>query len=350
MMNYEIDFLPVGNGGKSGDAICLRWEENNKYKVMVIDGGTKESGENIVEHIQKHYATSIVDYVVNTHPDQDHASGLSIVLEKLTVKELWIHRPWNYTKQIIDYFKDRRITEESLKRRLEKSFSYSKPLEDLAIEKKTTIKEPYQGKMIGIFEVLSPSKQWYLYDLIPDFSKTPDKKEGVLTEGFESLKAKVLAWIEESFDKETLKTDGTTSADNESSIVLYTKINDKGILFTGDAGIRALNKAYEFKEGISEKLNFIQVPHHGSRNNVNPDILDKILGDKGQEEKGKIAFISASKDSTKHPRQTVINAFIRRGCKIIATQGSSKWHHRGTPKREGYSTAEPLTFKKKFQE
>ena len=91
-MNYEIDFLPVGNGDKSGDAICLRWEENNKYKVMVIDGGTKESGEKIVEHIKTYYNTTKVDYVVNTHPDQDHASGLSIVLEKLTVKELWIKR------------------------------------------------------------------------------------------------------------------------------------------------------------------------------------------------------------------------------------------------------------------
>ena len=349
-MNYEIDFLPVGNGDKSGDAICLRWEENNGYKVMIIDGGTKDSGERIVEHIKKYYKTTKVDYVVNTHPDQDHASGLSIVLEKLEVGELWIHCPWNYTKQIIDYFKDGRITEESLKRRLEKSFSYSKPLEEMAIEKNITIKEPFQGKMIGIFEVLSPSKQWYLYDLIPDFSKTPDKKEGMIKEGFESLKEKILAWIEEDLDKETLKIDGTTSSDNESSVILYANIDNKGILFTGDAGSRALNKAYVFKEEISENLRFIQVPHHGSRNNVNSDILDKILGDKGQEEKIKVAFISASKDSTKHPRQTVINAFYRRGCKVIATQGSSKWHHSGTPKREGYSTAEPLPFKKKFQE
>jgi hypothetical protein len=33
----------------------------------------------------------------------------------------------------------------------------------------------------------------------------------------------------------------------------------------------------------------VQIPHHGSRNNVNPDILDKILGEKGQEE-NKTAF------------------------------------------------------------
>lgn len=349
-MKYEIDFLPVGNGDKSGDAICLRWEENDIYKVMIIDGGSKESGQKLVDHIKKYYDTTKVDYVINTHPDQDHASGLSVVLEQLDVKELWIHRPWNYTYEIIDYFKDGRITAESLKKRLELSFSYVKPLEEIANTKGITIKEPYQGEMIGIFEVLSPSKAWYLHDLIPDFSKTPDKKENIFTEAFESMKETVLSWIEEDLHVETLREDGKTSADNESSVILYANIEDKGILLTGDSGIRALNKAYEYKPHLSNELIFIQVPHHGSRNNVNPDILDKILGEKGQEKNNKTAFISAGKNSTTHPRQSVVNAFIRRGCKVIETKGESKRHRRGTPDREGWSTAEPLVFKKKFQE
>jgi beta-lactamase superfamily II metal-dependent hydrolase len=237
-MNYEIDFLPVGNGDKSGDAICLRWEENDSYKIMVVDGGSKESGQKLVDHIIKYYGTTTVDYVVNTHPDQDHASGLSIVLEKLTVKELWIHRPWNYTTEIMNYFKDGRITAESLKRRLELSFSYVKPLEEIANDKRILVKEPYQGEYIGIFEVLSPSKNWYLHDLIPDFSKTPDKKEGIFTEAFESMRETVLSWREEDLHIETLREDGKTSADNESSVILYANINNKGVLLTGDSGIR----------------------------------------------------------------------------------------------------------------
>ncbi|SMC09499.1 ComEC/Rec2 family competence protein [Nitratiruptor tergarcus] len=349
-MNYEIEFLPVGNGEKSGDAICIRWQEKNKYKVMVVDGGTKESGEQIVEHVKRYYNTEVVDYVVNTHPDQDHASGLSVVLEKLKVRELWIHRPWNYTQEIIDYFKDKRITKESLKRRLQDSFSYVYPLEELAIEKNIIIKEPYQGDKIGIFEVLSPSKEWYLYELIPDFNKTPDKKESILQEGFEKFAEKVLNWIEETFDKETLKIDGTTSADNESSVILYANINNRGILLTGDAGIKALNKAYKYKPTISNNLKFIQIPHHGSRNNVNPDILDKLLGKKGQKIQNKIAFVSVSKNSKTHPRQSVVNAFIRRGCKVIATKGSTKQHYKSMPERKGWTRAKPLQFKECFEE
>ena len=217
-------------------------------------------------------------------------------------------------------------------------------------KKGVTIKEPYQGNHIGIFEVLSPSKNWYLHELIPDFNKTPDKKESALKEGFESIKEKVLSWFEETFDKEILKIDGETSADNESSVILYTNMSDNGILLTGDAGSRALNKAYEYKNSIAKNLKFIQVPHHGSRNNVNPDILNKLLGQKGQKDPNKTAFISAGKESSTHPRQSVVNAFIRRGCKVVQTKGESKRHRRGTPDRKGWSTAESLEFKKKFQE
>ena len=39
---FEIDFLPVGDKSKSGDAICMRWgnlHDPLKQNVMVVDGG-----------------------------------------------------------------------------------------------------------------------------------------------------------------------------------------------------------------------------------------------------------------------------------------------------------------------
>lgn len=47
-MGYEIDFLAVGEGERSGDAIALRvWRPGNldRQAVIVIDGGTKETGQ-----------------------------------------------------------------------------------------------------------------------------------------------------------------------------------------------------------------------------------------------------------------------------------------------------------------
>ena len=105
-IGFEIDFLPVGNGERSGDAIAIRYGSPGDYKVLVYDGGTKESGQALVDHIKKYYGTTRVDYVVNSHPDSDHASGLSVVLEQLEIGELWMHQPWKYSSVILDYFKD----------------------------------------------------------------------------------------------------------------------------------------------------------------------------------------------------------------------------------------------------
>jgi hypothetical protein len=48
-MAWEVDFLAVGEGEKSGDAIAFRFGNltgsREEQKVMVIDGGTLEAGE-----------------------------------------------------------------------------------------------------------------------------------------------------------------------------------------------------------------------------------------------------------------------------------------------------------------
>lgn len=55
-MGYEIDFLPVGDNSKSGDAIALRY--GNLYgsraeqRVVVVDGGFTDDGEALVNHIR----------------------------------------------------------------------------------------------------------------------------------------------------------------------------------------------------------------------------------------------------------------------------------------------------------
>ena len=59
-MAYEIDYLPVGDGEKSGDAIVLRYGNLNgprdQQVIIVIDGRFKDSGEHLVNHIAKYYA------------------------------------------------------------------------------------------------------------------------------------------------------------------------------------------------------------------------------------------------------------------------------------------------------
>lgn len=355
---YEIDFLPVGNGDRSGDAIAVRWKEAGAqtHKVLVYDGGTKKSGEALVEHIRKYYGTSKVDYLVNSHPDADHASGLSVVLEQLEVGEVWMHRPWEHSSVIRDYFHDGRITDSSLEERLKSKMAAAYAVEKLALSKGIPIYEPFQGNQIGPFRVMSPDKDWYVHELIAAFAKSPEQKSEALTieHFFDSLKEAVQAtanWIAEHWSSESLRENVSSSAENLSSVVLFASLNERGVLLTGDAGVESLNRTADYAAAIgydlASFLTFIQVPHHGSRNNVSSSVLDRILGPRKDTDDGtytKTAFVSASPESKTHPRKMVVNAFMRRGAKVTATQGQAKRHSRNMDGREGWVSATSLQF------
>ncbi|KKM67587.1 hypothetical protein LCGC14_1469570 [marine sediment metagenome] len=146
-MGYEIDFLPVGEGERSGDAIALRFGDlhgdRTEQFVMVVDGGTKKSGEKLIEHVKKHYSTDAVDLVISTHPDNDHISGLTAVLEELTVGRLWMHLPWNHSTDFRALFKDKRFTSIGLKERIRKALDAASEVEEIAKKKGIPIDEPF---------------------------------------------------------------------------------------------------------------------------------------------------------------------------------------------------------------
>ena len=80
---------------------------------------------------------------------------------------------------------------------------------------------------------------------------------------------------------------------------------------------------------------------------VGPTVLNRLIGNPKLFGTGTTftAFISAAKEGEpKHPNNRVANAFNRRGAKVVATQGTTKYHFTsGTPDR-GWSKAEPLPF------
>ena len=155
--------------------------------------------------------------------------------------------------------------------------------------------------------------------------------------------------MKDSWNSDSLREDVETSAENETSIILYGNMDEKNFfLLTGDAGIRALNSAADYADESNidlHDINFHQVPHHGSRHNVSGSVLNRIIGPIISEDTKptKTAFVSVAKGS-EQPRQMVVNAYVRRGVKVFEARTSSKWHHKGTPNREDYSTATPLSF------
>jgi beta-lactamase superfamily II metal-dependent hydrolase len=357
-IGYEIDFLSVGEGERSGDAISVRYGTPGAYKVMVVDGGNKESGQALVDHIKGCYKTTRVDYLVNTHPDIDHASGLAVVMENLKVGEAWVHQPWNYPHQIIHWFKDGRITVDSLRERLQDAMYHAYRIEELAKAKQIAVYEPFQGSKIGEFHVVSPSRDWYM-DILAHFDKTPAPQAAAPKTGLREmatyLTEKIRTWLDERWDFETLKDGVGTSYDNESSVVLYAYLANRGILLTGDAGVEALTHAADYLESFNinlpTTLKFLQIPHHGSRHNVGPTILNRMIGRPvpAGTPPDLRAFVSAGAKSETHPRKVVTNAFKRRGAKVIAAKGTSVTHRFNMLARDGWGDVEEVPFYDKVE-
>ena len=353
-MGYEVDVLGVGKESKSGDAIALRWGNlhgsRSEQTVVLIDGGFKETGEDVVKHIKRYYGTTSVDAVVSTHPDQDHVNGLHVVLDELAVKQLWIHKPWAHNQGLAEKFLDGRITDESIGRRLKESLDSAADLVAKAEHKNIHIVEPFSHVSLhnqGQFRVLGPTQRFY-ESLIPEFDGMPQAKATLATLLAEITGSVVRAMkrFTSTWGIDDLDDEDTTSAKNNSSAITLLTVDGQCLLFTADAGITALtHAANEFdrtKNGAV--LHLIQIPHHGSRRNVGPAILDRLVGDPlPQGEKRSIRAIAstAKKGEPKHPRKAVMNAFTHRGVSAVATRGTTMCYSHDAPGRDGWSSVEP---------
>jgi len=351
---FEIDFLSVGNG-KSGDAIPIRYSISDSTRIHVVDGGFQETGESLVEHINKYYnSPSHIDAVVVTHPDGDHAGGLRILFEKFEISELWMLRPWLYADELIDKF-SRFSSVDNLKKRLKELYPNLVKLEELAEENSVSIFEPFQGAQIGEFTVLAPSKGRYL-DLLIESEKTPEATKAAqesLLEAAGKILKKAVAFIRSAWGEEIFPEDDT-SPENNMSVVQYANLCDQKILLTGDAGRATLSEAIEYApvaDLILPGIDRIQVPHHGSRHNVSTEVLDRLLGAKlDSQTENFTAIISAAKKDENHPRKSVIRAFIHRGAKVITTGGNSIRTGHNAPTREGWSSVEPVPYPEEQEE
>jgi len=355
---FEIDFLSVGES-QSGDAITLRYERQGNTFVHVVDGGFQDDGPHIMAHLRKYYGGKGVNHVVLTHPDNDHAGGLSTVLEECTVPPgggLWMLRPWLYAAELIDHFA-RFTTVSGLEEALREAYPNIAALESIAQRRGIPIYEPFQGAVIGEFTVLAPSKARYL-QLIVDSEKTPKEAAAAgsmgLLDALQSAAAKLVRYAKAAWGVEVFSTEPTTE-ENEMSVVQYANLCDEKILITGDVGREGLTEAAEFAPLIGLQLPGIDrfdVPHHGSRRNVSTEVLDRWLGPRLPQQlpdgQGSFhALISANPDDKEHPRRAVVRGLIHRGANVVQTTGKRGAYlqtYKNAPSRDDAVPAKRLPY------
>ena len=352
-MPFEIDFLPVGADSKSGDAIALRYGNlsgrRSEQMVVTIDGGTRASGEALVNHVQSAYGTDVVDLAILSHPDMDHASGMRCVLETLKVGLLSMHLPWNHSRAVKQLIDDERTTHKSLADRAEKNLVAANEIEEIATAKGIKIVEPFAGSKTGdgVLTVLGPTREFY-QNRLANFRFMPGTDKTFLQFFNEQYEPKVEheGWTQELLanPKET-----ASSAENNSSTIILVQVDGVKILLTGDAGVPALDAAINFAgtNFISlAGINLFQVPHHGSRKNLSIPTLNRLFGGvRARDECSWTAIVSAAaKGSPKHPNKKITNALRRRGARVATTANGGYVYFKGVPLREGFGPVTPLPF------
>ena len=233
-------------------------------------------------------------------------------------------------------------------------------MESLAKKKGIAIVEPFSNtlKATDHFCLLGPSTDYY-EELLESFRPAEELAPGKsFLEKVAARAEKALKWVAETWSGETLvePDEEASSAENNSSVILLFRDGVRNFLFTSDAGVPALTRAADYAASVGTDLKAVgalQVPHHGSKRNVGPAILDRLLGPKNKEEKfSKVAIVSASKggDPT-HPSRRVVNAFMRRGARVYQTKGKALWHHsKDAPARDQWGNATALPFYEEVEE
>lgn len=330
----EIDMLSLG------DADCIlvtEWDDDLPTYVL-IDGGYAKDVPAITAFLASRDALSI-DHMICSHLHDDHASGLLRIVEngKVEIGTAWVHRP----EQYVDMAKVNKALKKTANLKESRVITASleterKLVAELEIQD-IDVYQPFEGQQIGFLTVRGPSEEYYA-KLVQDFEDADRLVE--LNAAAEMQKA--ARDYSELFEgraaaAQVLPPDACpyTDPENRASTILSAQNGEKVLLFTADAGVESLRLVEKYPD--LAKCWWMQVPHHGSINNVNQNLVDFF--------RPRIAFASAIGNG-KHPNPAVVAGYKKRGTKVYSTHhphGRHLRYHVGeVPERAGYTTAEPL--------
>lgn len=83
-LSFKLFFIDVGHG----DAILIRIPNNTHYLDILIDGGERKSGKNILIPFLKNQKVDTFHYLFITHNHSDHLGGILAVLENFYISNL----------------------------------------------------------------------------------------------------------------------------------------------------------------------------------------------------------------------------------------------------------------------
>jgi competence protein ComEC len=246
-----------------GDSFLVTY----KNFQILIDGGPNEKVLGCLSEYMPFWDNS-VEVVILSHPQKDHFAGLIKVFENYDVK----------------YF---------LTTALDSGSQEWSVLKNLVGGSTTKVLNPETGNKyrFGLIylDILHPSGVYVSMNSTPaDGTKDP-------TNG------NVLGAITSKRDP------------NDFSVVLILSFKEFNALFTGDIGPELSGLVInEITRKVIKDIEYIKVPHHGSKNGLTKELLDAVDPE--------VAVISAGKDNSYgHPHQEILEMLANHGVRVFRT-------------------------------
>lgn len=220
--NGDPLFSNTGEGGSTGDgklnvyyldvgqADCMYIELPNGQN-MIIDAGNNSDGTPVANYL-KTLKVRAIDYVIGTHPHEDHIGGLDVIIRNFNVRSV-----------IMPYLPD-------------KSVPTTKTYEDVLdaiVDKNLTATEAYAGQVL-------------------------------LNDADHDLKIEVLSPVQNQYYENL----------NNYSVSLRITYKNRTFLFTGDA--EELSEREMLKAGYDLSADVLKMGHHGSSTSSCRDFLNAV--------------------------------------------------------------------------
>lgn len=308
------------------DAIILWLKQNGDDFIIFLDGGKPGDGNKVIryynDYIKPNLITKPIIFVINSHPHRDHIGGLPEIINHFgtEINSVYFNNPLAYIdlmqRNLIaeyhnKYSTNRQIT--GLYESLKDVDDFIKLLEKYGLKPKPIFSDTTLEH--SLFKVLGPSEAFYKEKVQFFTDKTSLERMHLLKEGEEDINE-----VEEGNKPcKVVDEKNDTSAENlTSTIIQLTDSSNRRYLFTADCGVDSFESAQ--KNGFNMKdFFFAQLPHHGSRRNVNTNWICNL--------NPKQYWVSAA-GNKKHPRKAVIECIKKNlpECKTYSTHKEGAKH------------------------
>lgn len=269
LMRIKIHMLNIGDA----DSIIVQLEDPFKNQLtLLVDGGESGHAKTIIGYFAK--INDVPDIIISTHLDSDHVGGLRGVIEAYgnKIEAIWAHRPEEHVASLKDI-----ILEKAQRSHdyvvLNASIDDLNNFIDIAERNKIKILEPFSNKQPP--EIKEKCSQWGIKILGPSVDFYEDQIERCKEDFILGMQGEAVQDLSEYVIKAITNPcanlgGGIDTPTNESSIIFQIDAGFTKYLFTGDAGLCAFNDI----KGKLEKIDWLKVPHHGSRKNLDSEIIN----------------------------------------------------------------------------